>query len=144
MFMYNQTLTYNDATFAKVLLLNAPKVLLTITGLFLYHKIIDVFVRVIGERDLFESGHSNFVHNLREGLIIVDDFLKEIKLINVAACCMLQMPNTDDSSNTLHFEQMRLKRIELGRQWTTEHEGEDIGNGISRVEELISIKDVVE
>ena len=141
MFVCNQSLTYNDATIGKILFLNIPKVLLTFTGLFLYHKIIDVFVRVIGERDLFESGHSNFVHNLREGLIIVDDFLKEIKLINVAACCMLQIPNTDD---TLNFEQIKLKRIELGQQWATEQEGEDIGNGISRVEELISIKDVVE
>ena len=144
MFVCNQTLTYNDASFGKVLFLNAPRVLLTFSGLFLYHKIIDVFVRVIGERDLFESGHSNFVHNLREGLIIVDDFLKEIKLINVAACCMLQMPDTDYSSYTLNFEQIELKRIELGQQWTTEQEGEDIGNGISRVEESILFKDVVE
>ena len=72
----------------------------------MYHKCLDMFVRVLGERDFFKRGHTNFVHNLKEGLIIVDELHYKIKLINMAACCMLQLPSIDDSSETLNFEQM--------------------------------------
>ena len=51
----------------------------------LFHKTIDVIVTLLGERDFFKSGHLDFVHNLKEGLIIVNDRLKSIRLINVAA-----------------------------------------------------------
>ena len=57
--------------------------------LILHHKTIDMFANLVSERDFFKSGHLQFVHNLKEGLIIVDDWLKAIKLINVAACQML-------------------------------------------------------
>ena len=53
---------------------------------------LDVFVTLLGERDLFKSGHLQFVHNLREGLIIMKDgSFKTEKLINVAARQMLQL-----------------------------------------------------
>ena len=55
--------------------MNLPRALMTFVGLLMYHKTLDVFVRVLGERDFFENGHSNFVHSLKEGLIIVDDLL---------------------------------------------------------------------
>ena len=61
----------------------------------LYHKLLDVLVTLLGERDLFKSGHLQFVHNLREGLIIMKDgSFKTVKLINVAARQMLQLPFT--------------------------------------------------
>ena len=60
-------------------------------GILLYYKMLDVFVTLLGERDLFKSGHLQFVHNLREGLIIMKDgSFKTVKLINVAARQMLQ------------------------------------------------------
>ena len=65
----------------------------------LLHKIIDFIVTMHGERDLFKSGHLQFVHNLKEGLIIADDSLKKIKLINVVARQMLQLPFDEDNKN---------------------------------------------
>ena len=46
---------------------------MTVTGHLMYYKYLDMFVRVLGERDFFKRGHINFVHNLKEGLIIMDE-----------------------------------------------------------------------
>ena len=70
---------------------------------------IDMYATLVSERDFFKSGHLQFVHNLKEGLIIVDDWLKAIKLINVAARQMLQLPydaDKDDCSDTGCLEQL--------------------------------------
>ena len=73
----------------------------------LLHKVIDFIVTLLGERDFFKSGHLQFVHNLKEGLIIADDSLKKIKLINVVARQMLQLPFEDDKNLDTHcFKQL--------------------------------------
>ena len=61
----------------------------------------------------------------------------------MSACCMLQLSSIDVSSDTLKFDQMKFRRIELGDQQTTPR-GEDIGNGVFRGEESIPFKDVIE
>ena len=93
-----------------------PWALLSFVATFLFHKLMDVLVTLLSERDFFKSGHLQFVHNFKEGLIILDDWLKTIKLINVAACQLLQLPFSDDCSDTSCFERIGLKKIELGKQ----------------------------
>ena len=93
------------------MLMNLPRALMTLTFFMCYHKIIGMIVTLYSERDFFKSGHLQFVHSLKEGLVIVDDQLKSIKLINVAARQMLQLPfaaeNDNASSDTAsYFEQL--------------------------------------
>ena len=94
------------------MLMNIPRAILALVFFILYHKIVDVIVTLYSERDLFKSGHLQFVHSLREGLVIMDDHLKNIKLINVAARQMLQLPfvaendNASSSDTAGYFEQL--------------------------------------
>lgn len=76
---------YNDTSLGHVLLISIPKALMGVICLLLYNKTIDVIITLLSERDFFKSGHLQFVHNLKEGVLIVHDRLKSIKLINVAA-----------------------------------------------------------
>ena len=85
-------MAFNDILVSEVMLANIPRALMFFISLALYYKAIDMFLTLVGERDLFKSGHLHFVQNLKEGLIIVHDRLKSIKLMNVAACQMLQLP----------------------------------------------------
>ena len=62
-----------------------PKALVTVTFAHFLNKAIELIIILLGERDFFKSGHLEFVHNLKEGLIIVHDRYKKIKLMNVAA-----------------------------------------------------------
>ena len=65
----------------------------------------------MSERDLFKTGHLQFVHSLREGVVIIDDLIGGIKLINLAACHMLHLPAIDESETTPEFDQMELKKV---------------------------------
>ena len=66
-----------------------PRALLAVSLHLAYCKAIEMGINLISERDFFKSGHLQFVHSLKEGLIIVNDRLKSIMLINVAAHQML-------------------------------------------------------
>ena len=79
--------------------------------LLLYHKTMDLLVTLMSERDLFKTGHLQFVHSLREGIVIIDDLIGGIKLINLAACRMLHLPIVDESETTPEFDQMELKKV---------------------------------
>lgn len=65
--------------------LTLPITLLTILLVLICGKVTEMVIVLLSERDFFKSGHSQFVHNLKEGLVIVNDRLKSIMLINVAA-----------------------------------------------------------
>ena len=99
------------------MLANIPRALMVFVSLTLYYKAVDIFLTLVGERDLFKNGHLQFMQNLKEGLIIVHDRLKSIKLMNVAACQMLQLPFKEDALSGLdsfeQLEQFELHRIEL-------------------------------
>ena len=82
-------MTYDDISVGQIMIMNLPRALLSLIFFMLYHKVVDVILTLYSERDLFKSGHLQFVHSLKEGLVIVDDQLKSIKLINVAARKML-------------------------------------------------------
>lgn len=112
-------MAYSDVSAGQVIFMNVPRALMSFAGLLLYNKTIDLFVRLISQRDFFQSGHLQFVHSLREGLVVVDDVLENNKLFNVAARQMLQLPFQDDDEDsstegTIFLEQIELKRIELG------------------------------
>lgn len=99
-------MVYNDVTVAEVIVANIVRAPIVLASLLLYNKLVDKFMTLHSERDLFKSGHLQFVHSLKEGLVIVHDHQKDIKLINVAARQMLQLPFADDCTNdTRCFEQ---------------------------------------
>ena len=81
--IFSSTYVYNDTSIWQAILGN--QALYPAICFLLFHKTIDVIITLLGERDFFKSGHLQFVHNLKEGLIIVNDRLKSIRLINVAA-----------------------------------------------------------
>ena len=81
---FSSTYVFNDTSIGQAILVNLRAFYAAIFFLLLL-KTIDVIVTLLGERDFFKSGHLDFVHNLKEGLIIVNDRLKSIRLINVAA-----------------------------------------------------------
>ena len=129
------------------MLMNIPFSLGTLFILLLYHKVIDAFITLDSERYLFKSGHLQFVHNLKEGLVIMkDSSFNTVKLINVAARQMLQLPfaagNDDGEVDARYIEKLELKRIELGKQ--TEPEAVDIGDNVFRSETAILFKDAIE
>ena len=129
------------------MLKNIPLALGTLFILLLYHKVIEAFITLDSERDLFKSGHLQFVHNLKEGLVIMkDSSFNTVKLINVAARQMLQLPfaagNDDGEVDARYIEKLELKRIELGKQ--TEPEAVDIGANVFRSETAILFKDAIE
>ena len=100
-------MVYNDVSVGQLVFINLPRALTTLIFMVLYHKIIDVILTLICERDFFKSGHLQFVHSLKEGLIMVDNSLKNTKLINIAARQMLQLPfSENDSPDTSCFEQL--------------------------------------
>ena len=91
------------------MLINLPRALTTLVFIVLYHKVVDVILTLICERDFFKSGHLQFVHSLKEGLIIMDNLLKNTRLMNVAARQMLQLPfSENDSPDTSCFEQLKF------------------------------------
>ena len=105
-FMNNQIMTFNGATVGQVLYMNIPRAIISIVSILLYHKSLDVFVSLLSERDLIKSSHLQFVDSLREGVVIVDDFLKNLKLVNVAACHMLQVQSLFAKSELSDFDQL--------------------------------------
>ena len=141
-FMNNQIMTFNDVTVGQVLYMNIPRAIISIVSILIYHKSLDVFVSLLSERDLIKSSHLRFVQSLREGFVIVDDLLKNIKLINVAACQMLQMQSLSDSSELPNFDQIQFKRIELGGE--TSPRLVNIGSNVYRSVVHIPLKDVIE
>lgn len=78
-------MVFNGISVGEVMLANIPRAIVAFVSILLYYKSIDVFLGIVSERDFFKSGHLEFVHNLKEGLIIVHGRLKSIKLMNVAA-----------------------------------------------------------
>ena len=66
---------------------------------------------MMSERNLFKTGHLQFVHSLREGIVIIDDLIGGIKLINLVACRMLHLPVMDETENTPEFDQIELKKV---------------------------------
>ena len=102
-------MVYNDVSVGQLVFINLPRALTTLIFMVLYHKIIDVILTLSCERDFFKSGHLQFVHSLKEGLIMVDNSLKNTKLINIAARQMLQLPfSENDSPDTSCFEQLKF------------------------------------
>ena len=81
---FSDTYVFNESSIGQAIFANLEALYPTIIFL-LFFKTIDVIITLLGERDFFKSGHLDFVHNLKEGLIIVNDRLKSIRLINVAA-----------------------------------------------------------
>ena len=102
-------MVFNDVSVGQLMIMNLPHALTTLVFVVLYHKVVDVILTLLSERDFFKSGHLQFVHNLKEGLVIVDSLLKNTKLMNVAARQMLQLPFAEnDSPDTSFFEQLKL------------------------------------
>ena len=110
-FTFSQTLTYSDVGVIEAIMTNFPRALITLAVLLLHHKTMDLLVTLMSERDLFKTGHLQFVHSLREGIVIIDDLIGGIKLINLAACRMLHLPIVDESETTPEFDQMELKKV---------------------------------
>ena len=127
-FMNNQMMTFNGATVGQVLFMNIPRAIISIMLILMYHKSLSVIVSLLSERDQIKSSHLQFVQSLREGFVIVDNLLNNIKLINVAACQMLQMQSFSDSSELPDFDQIQFKRVELGGEMTPQ--SVDIGNNV--------------
>lgn len=124
---------------------NLPQAIFCFAFLLVYHKMVEKLISLDMERDLFKSGHLQFVHNLREGLIIMKDgSFKTVKLINVAARQMLQLPFAADNGDQVdarYLEQLELKKIELGKQTSG---AIDIGNTVYRSESSIPLKDAID
>lgn len=91
-FMFSQVMAYNEVSAVQIVFMNLPRILMSVTGVLLYNKTIDVFVKLLSERDYFQSGHLQFVHSLKEGFVVADVMLENIKLFNVAARQMLELP----------------------------------------------------
>ena len=83
------TYAYNNTTIGEVMLNTSLNTLMILVAVVILNKTIEVIINLLSDRDFFKSGHLQFVHNLKEGLIIMQDRLKTIKLINVAARQML-------------------------------------------------------
>ena len=110
-FTFSQTLTFNDVGVSEAIMTNFPRALITLAVILLHNKIMDVLVTLMSERDLYKTGHLQFVHSLREGIVIIDDLIGGIKLINLAACRMLHLPVIDEAETTPEFDQIELKKV---------------------------------
>lgn len=66
-------MVFNDTSVGQVILINIPRTLIALVTLLCYHKSIDIFITIFSERDLAKSGHLQFVHTLREGLVIMQE-----------------------------------------------------------------------
>lgn len=99
LYMYVQSCVFSDLTAAKILFVNLPKVLMSLLCIVIYHFLVVQFCKLTSERDLFKSGHLQFVHNFKEGMVIMHDHFMGVKLINVAARQMLQLPFSDEAAD---------------------------------------------
>ena len=73
------------------------------------------------QRDNFQSGHVQFIHNFKEGMIIMPSgVFDQIKLINKAASQMLHLPFVEDNSDNSELErsltELKFVPIVLGER----------------------------
>ena len=78
-----------------------------------------IFITIlISERNLFKSGHLQFLHNLKEGIVILAGHFDQVKLVNLAARQMLKLPFKEDpsSEDPLLFKNLELLQLGLGEK----------------------------
>lgn len=71
LYVYLQTLTYVKVTAVEALLMTVPQALFAFVSMLAYNVFYMGCLNIAKERDLFKLGHFQFVHNLREGMIIM-------------------------------------------------------------------------
>lgn len=91
-YMFAQSFVYKGVSSVTIILLTLPKTFLALTCIIFYHFLVVKLCKLATERDLFKSGHLQFVHNFKEGIVIMRNQFKNVKLINEAAIKLLQLP----------------------------------------------------
>lgn len=70
-FLYSQSIVFNGVTKSQILALNLPMVFVGLLANVLFHYLVLQLIKLVSERDLFKSGHMKFVHDFKEGIVIM-------------------------------------------------------------------------